>query len=266
MTDDKRFYITTAISYPNGAPHIGHAYEALSTDAMARFKRLDGYDTYFLTGTDVHGQKMLQTARAEGIEPIELADRNSDQFQAMVEALNCSNDDFIRTSQERHHVSSQEIWRRMEANGDIYLDKYAGWYSVRDEAYFAESELVDGMAPTGAPVEWVEEPSYFFDLSKWREPLLKFYEENPDFIAPDGYQLVEVTRSTDNYFANLDIKASYLGIDYAYAENLRFSLGVRKEVFDQSVTTATTFNVIVQLFPLSQRGRHASRSDSRITT
>lgn len=190
MTDDKRFYITTAISYPNGAPHIGHAYEALSTDAMARFKRLDGYETYFLTGTDVHGQKMLQTARAEGIEPIELADRNSDQFQAMVEALNCSNDDFIRTSQERHHISSQEIWRRMEANGDIYLDKYAGWYSVRDEAYYDESELTEGegdekLSPQGTPVVWVEEESYFFKLSAYQDKLLELYNSRPEFIGPD---------------------------------------------------------------------------------
>ncbi len=190
MTDAKRFYITTAISYPNGAPHIGHAYEAMSTDAMARFKRLDGYDTYFLTGTDVHGQKMLQTAKAEGIEPIELADRNSDQFQAMVEALNCSHDDFIRTSQERHHISSQEIWRRMEANGDIYLDKYAGWYSVRDEAYYDESELTKGeggekLSPQGTPVEWVEEESYFFKLSAYQDKLLDLYTGRPEFIGPD---------------------------------------------------------------------------------
>ncbi len=190
MTDEKRFYITTAISYPNGAPHIGHAYEAMSTDALARFKRLDGYDTYFLTGTDVHGMKMLQTARAEGIEPAELADRNSNQFQEMVEALNCSNDDFIRTNEERHHVSSQEIWRRMEANGDIYLDKYAGWYSVRDEAYYDESELTKGeggeqLSPQGTPVEWVEEESYFFRLSAYQDKLLNLYTSKPEFVGPD---------------------------------------------------------------------------------
>ncbi len=190
MTDAKRFYITTAISYPNGAPHIGHAYEAMSTDALARFKKLDGYEVFFLTGTDVHGMKMLQAARAEGIEPSELADRNSDQFEDMVKALNCSNNDFIRTSQERHHLSSQEIWRRMEANGDIYLDKYAGWYSVRDEAYYDESELVKGengekLSPQNTPVEWVEEESYFFKLSAYQDKLLELYETQPDFIGPD---------------------------------------------------------------------------------
>lgn len=190
MSDGKRFYITTAISYPNGAPHIGHAYEAMSTDALARFKKLDGYDVFFLTGTDVHGMKMLQTARAEGVEPSELADRNSDQFEDMVKALNCSNNDFIRTSQERHHLSCQEIWRRMEANGDIYLDKYAGWYSVRDEAYYDESELHKGengekLSPQNAPVEWVEEESYFFKLSAYQDKLLELYETKPEFIGPD---------------------------------------------------------------------------------
>ncbi|MFN3498365.1 MAG: class I tRNA ligase family protein, partial [Pannonibacter indicus] len=134
MTDKPRYYITTAISYPNGVPHIGHAYEAIATDAMARFQRLDGKDVFFLTGTDEHGQKMLQTARKEGITAQELADRNSARFRAMVEALGCTNNDFIRTSEERHHKASQEIWKRMAANGDIYKDSYSGWYSVRDEA------------------------------------------------------------------------------------------------------------------------------------
>ena len=128
------FYITTAIAYPNGAPHIGHAYEAIATDAIARFMRLDGYDVYFLTGTDEHGQKMQQTANKEGISPADLVERNVPRFQAMVERMECSNDDFIRTTQERHHLSSAAIWKRMEKAGDIYLSKYAGWYSVRDEA------------------------------------------------------------------------------------------------------------------------------------
>ena len=134
------FYITTAISYPNGAPHIGHAYEAIATDAIARFKRLDGFDVFFLTGTDEHGQKMQQTAAKEGLTARQLRDRNVPLFEKMVERLECSNDDFIHTTEERHHRSSQAIWERMEKNGDIYLDKYAGWYSVRDEAYYAESE------------------------------------------------------------------------------------------------------------------------------
>jgi methionyl-tRNA synthetase len=186
------FYITTAISYPNGAPHIGHAYEALATDTIARFKRLDGYDVYFLTGTDEHGQKMLQTARKEGIEVSELADRNAARFKDMVAALNCSNDDFIRTSEKRHHEASKAIWERMVAssNGDIYKNTYSGWYSVRDEAYYAEDETEvrpDGVryGPQGTPVEWIEEDSYFFRLSAYEEKLLALYESNPDFIGPD---------------------------------------------------------------------------------
>jgi len=188
---DKRFYITTAISYPNGNPHIGHAYEAIATDAIARFKRLDGYDVFFLTGTDEHGIKMQQTAKAEGLTPKQLADRNTPLFQDMVEVLGCSNDDFIRTQEERHHTASIEIWKRMEANGDIYLDTYSGWYSVRDEAYYDDSELVVGegaekLSPQGTPVEWVEEESYFFRLSAYQDRLLAHYEANPDFIGPDA--------------------------------------------------------------------------------
>ncbi|RCW28753.1 methionyl-tRNA synthetase [Ciceribacter lividus] len=183
------FYITTAISYPNGKPHIGHAYELIATDAMARFQRLDGRDVFFLTGTDEHGQKMQQTARAEGITPETLAERNSNEFRAMGKLLNASNDDFIRTTEKRHHETVQEVWRRMAANGDIYKDSYAGWYSVRDEAYYQEEETevrADGVryGPQGTPVEWVEEESYFFRLSAYAEPLLRHYEENPDFIGP----------------------------------------------------------------------------------
>ncbi|QXC51829.1 methionine--tRNA ligase [Agrobacterium salinitolerans] len=189
MTDKTPFYITTAISYPNGKPHIGHAYELIATDAMARFQRLDGMDVFFLTGTDEHGQKMQQTARAEGISPEELAQRNSDQFRAMGKMLNASNDDFIRTTEERHHGTSRNIWNLMAGSGDIYKDSYAGWYSVRDEAYYAEDETevrADGVryGPQGTPVEWVEEESYFFKLSEYQDKLLKLFEENPDFIGP----------------------------------------------------------------------------------
>ena len=185
-----KFYITTAISYPNGAPHVGHAYEALATDAIARFMRLDGHEVYFLTGTDEHGIKMKQTATRDGITPRALAERNTPLFKKMVEALGCSNDDFIRTTEERHHRSSEEIWRRMAANGDIYKDSYSGWYSVRDEAYYAESETEvrpDGIryGPQGSPVEWVEEESYFFRLSTYQDRLLAHYDSNPDFIGPD---------------------------------------------------------------------------------
>ncbi len=189
MTDTNRFYITTAISYPNGKPHIGHAYELIATDAMARYQRLDGKDVFFLTGTDEHGQKMQQTALKEGITPRELADRNSAEFKQMAVLLNASNDDFIRTTEERHYEACAEIWRRMEANGDIYKGGYAGWYSVRDEAYYQESETEkrdDGVryGPQGTPVEWVEEESYFFKLSAYQDKLLKHYEDNPDFIGP----------------------------------------------------------------------------------
>jgi methionyl-tRNA synthetase len=189
MPSKTPFYITTAISYPNGAPHIGHAYEAIATDAIARFMRLDGYDVYFLTGTDEHGQKMQQTATKLGLTARELRDRNVPLFEKMVERLECSNDDFIHTTEERHHRSSEEIWRRMEKNGDIYLDKYAGWYSVRDEAYYAESEThlneqkVRVASKTGTPVEWVEEESYFFKLSAYQEKLLKLYER-PNYVLP----------------------------------------------------------------------------------
>ncbi len=190
MSDKTPFYITTAISYPNGKPHIGHAYELIATDAMARFQRLDGRDVLFLTGTDEHGQKMQQTARAEGISPEALAERNSGEFRAMGALLNASNDDFIRTTEPRHHLTVQEVWRRMEKNGDIYKGGYAGWYSVRDEAYYQEEETelrADGVryGPQGTPVEWVEEESYFFKLSAYEDRLLKLYEDQPDFIGPN---------------------------------------------------------------------------------
>src|SRR6478672_9815194 len=184
-----RYYLTTAISYPNGVPHIGHAYEAIATDAIARFMRLDGYDVFFLTGTDEHGQKIQQTAAKEGLTPKELLDRHVPRFQAMAKALNCSNDDFIRTTEERHHRSSEEIWRRMEKNGDIYLDKYAGWYSVRDEAYYAADETevnehkVRLSTKTGTPVEWVEEESYFFRLSAYQQKLLDLYARE-NYVLP----------------------------------------------------------------------------------
>jgi methionyl-tRNA synthetase len=185
----KPYYITTAIAYPNGPPHIGHAYEVIATDAIARFQRLDGYDVFFLTGTDEHGIKMLQTAAREKLTPRELVARNVPRFQAMVKKLNCSNDDYIRTTEPRHYRASEAIWAAMQAAGDIYLDKYSGWYSVRDEAYYDESEtrLDDKgqrLGPQGTPVEWVEEESYFFRLSAFADKLLKLYDEHPDFVLP----------------------------------------------------------------------------------
>ncbi|GLK80975.1 methionine--tRNA ligase [Methylopila turkensis] len=184
------YYVTTAIAYPNGAPHIGHVYEAIATDAIARFHRLDGRDVRFLTGTDEHGLKMAQTAAREGVPPLDWATRNAERFRAMDERYGVSFDRFIRTTDADHYAASQELWRRMKAAGDIYLGKYEGWYSVRDEAYFDESETTLGedgsrKAPTGAPVEWVVEESYFFRLSAYQDRLLKLYEEQPGFVGPD---------------------------------------------------------------------------------
>jgi len=185
------YYVTTAITYPNAAPHLGHAYEYIATDAIARFKRLDGFDVRFLTGTDEHGLKVAQAAAAEGLPTAELARRNSDVFQRVQERLNISFDRFIRTTDADHHEASKEIWRRMSAAGDIYLDAYSGWYSVRDERFFVESEtkpLADGTriaVETGAPLTWTEEQTYFFRLSAYADKLLAHYEANPEFIAPE---------------------------------------------------------------------------------
>ncbi len=210
------FYLTTPIFYPNGAPHIGHAYTALASDALTRFQRLDGKDVLFLTGTDEHGLKMQQTAEKEGLTPQALADRNSAVFRQLMVALGAAPDDFIRTTEERHHRASEEIWRRMEAAGDIYLDTYAGWYSVRQEAFFDEKETTvgdDGVRrePLGSPVEWVEEESYFFRLSAFQDRLLAHYEANPDFVGPDerrnevisfvkgGLKDLSISRTTFNW-------------------------------------------------------------------
>ncbi len=183
------YYVTTPIYYVNDVPHIGHAYTTLACDVLARFKRLDGFDVKFLTGTDEHGQKVEKAAAARGIAPQQFCDEVSANFRELTGLLNISNDDFIRTTEERHRKSAQAIWKALEASGNIYLGKYAGWYAVRDEAYYTEDELSEGpggrkIAPTGAEVEWVEEPSYFFRLSAWGDKLLEYYEKNPAFIAP----------------------------------------------------------------------------------
>src|SRR5271165_1734049 len=185
----KHYFLTTAIAYPNGPPHIGHAYEAIATDAIARFMRLDGYDVFFLTGTDEHGQKIQQTAAKEGLTARALVDRNVLRFRAMVERMNCSNDDFIRTTEPRHYRASSAIWERMAKAGDIYLDKYSGWYSVRDEAFYDQSETRldqngQRIGPQGTPVEWVEEESYFFRLSAYQGKLLELYRRIPDYVLP----------------------------------------------------------------------------------
>jgi len=186
MPDGRPYYITTPIYYVNDKPHIGHAYTTLACDMLARFMRLDGRRVHFLTGTDEHGQKVEKSAAAAGVAPLEFCDRVSEQFRVLAGALKVSNDDFIRTTEPRHIAACQALWQQLLDRGEIYLGSYAGWYSVRDEAFYTEADLVDGKAPTGAPVEWVEEPSYFFRLSAWGDRLLAFYDQNPGFIGPDS--------------------------------------------------------------------------------
>jgi methionyl-tRNA synthetase len=185
------FYLTTAIHYPNGRPHIGHAYETIAADVIARFQRLRGRDVRFQTGTDEHGLKMAQKARELGLAPRELADEMSGYFQELFDKLEISYDRFIRTTEDVHHRASQALWRAMEASGDLYLDRYEGWYAVRDEAYYDESELIEGeggekLSPQGTPVEWTVEESWFFRLSKYQEPLLRLYAEQPEFVRPQS--------------------------------------------------------------------------------
>ncbi|MDB3952565.1 methionine--tRNA ligase [Alphaproteobacteria bacterium] len=216
MSVENTYYVTTPIYYVNDAPHIGHAYTTLACDVLARFKRLDGFDVRFLTGTDEHGQKVEKAAETAGVDPQQFTDEVSANFRKLAEAMNFSFDDFIRTTEERHKISTQALWQRLLDAGDIYLDTYKGWYAVRDEAFYAEAEIVDGpdgtkVGPTGAEVEWVEEPSYFFRLSAWQDRLLDFYESNPDFILPisrrnevvsfvkGGLKDLSVSRTTFNW-------------------------------------------------------------------
>ena len=185
-----RYFVTTAISYPNGQPHIGHAYEAIAADWLARFARLDGRETYFLTGVDEHGLKIDQTARARGLSPRAFVDEMTAHFREMADRLQISYDRFIRTTDPDHRRSAEALWQRMEAAGDLYLGRYEGWYSVRDEAYYDEAETVlaeDGkrLAPNGTEVSWTVEESWFFRLSRFQEPLLKLFAEQPDFAQPD---------------------------------------------------------------------------------
>ncbi|HEX6141244.1 MAG TPA: methionine--tRNA ligase, partial [Geminicoccaceae bacterium] len=184
MPSADAFYVTTPIYYVNDSPHIGHAYTTLACDTLARFARLEGRRTKLLTGTDEHGQKVEKAAAAAGLAPQTFTDQVSERFRELARRMDVSNDDFIRTSEPRHLRAVQALWQTLRERDQIYLDSYSGWYSVRDETYFSESELVDGRAPTGAPVEWVEEPSYFFRLSAWQEPLLRLYEECRGFILP----------------------------------------------------------------------------------
>ena len=187
---DRRYYLTTPIYYVNDSPHIGHAYTTLACDVLARFMRLDGRDVMFLTGTDEHGQKVEKSAAVAGMAPKEFTDKVSQNFRDLARAMNFSNNDFIRTTEPRHIRACQALWERLLDRDQIYLGKYAGWYAVRDEAYYAEDELTTSpsgkkIAPSGAEAEWVEEPSYFFRLSAWQDRLLKFYDDHPDFIAPE---------------------------------------------------------------------------------
>ena len=186
---DKNFYITTPIYYPSAKPHMGHAYSSIIADFFARFKRIQGYKVHFLTGTDEHGQKIQRAAEKKGMDPLTFCDEISKTFRNLSKTLNLSNDDFIRTTEKRHLKSVQNLWNILEKNKEIYLSKYSGWYSVSDEAFYSEEEIEDNNGNktaknSGSPVEWVEEESYFFKLSKWQEPLLKFYSENPNFILP----------------------------------------------------------------------------------
>jgi methionyl-tRNA synthetase len=234
-TTSTPYFLTTPIFYPNGVPHIGHAYTAMVTDAIARFQRLDGFDVRFLTGTDEHGLKMQQTAVAEGLTPLALADRNSARFRDMMSALNISYDDYIRTTEPRHERACQALWLAIEKNGDIYLDKYAGWYSVRQEAYFDEAETTvgaDGIRrePLGSPVEWTEEETYFFRLSAYQDRLLDLYARVPDFVLPrerlnevasfvrGGLQDLSISRTTFDW--GIKVPGAPLHVMYVWMDAL----------------------------------------------
>ena len=186
---NKNFYITTPIYYPSGKPHMGHAYSSIVADIFARFKRLENFNVLFLTGTDEHGQKIQKEAKKINKDPKAFCDDLSEKFKALTKILNLSNDDFIRTTEKRHHNSVIEIWKRLVDSGDIYLDKYSGWYSVSDEAFYDDDEIEDNdgekkSKSSGSKVEWVEEESYFFKLSAWANKLLDHYKKNKDFILP----------------------------------------------------------------------------------
>ena len=186
---NKNFYITTPIYYPSAKPHMGHAYSSIAADFFARFKRIDGFNVHFLTGTDEHGLKIQRAAESKNIEPQIFCDEISKTFRNLSNTLNLSNTDFIRTTEDRHKKTVQYLWSQLEKNGDIYLSKYSGWYSVSDEAFYTEEEISEKednkiATSSGSLVEWIEEESYFFRLSKWQDSLLEYYENNPDFISP----------------------------------------------------------------------------------
>ena len=197
MSTDKNYYVTTPIYYVNDKPHMGHAYTTVACDVLARFKRLDGFNVKFLTGTDEHGLKVFQSAEKRGVSPQQHCDENSKKFRDLLSLMNVTNDQFIRTTEDFHKKSAQAIWQKLVDNGDIYLDKYAGWYSMRDEAYYAEEELTKNeggvmISPFGAECEWTEEESYFFKLSAYEDKLLAFYQDNPLSVQPQS-RMNEVT-------------------------------------------------------------------------
>tara|TARA_Y100000780_G_scaffold227004_1_gene242101 strand:+ start:285 stop:1817 length:1533 start_codon:yes stop_codon:yes gene_type:complete len=188
---NKHYYITTPIYYPSGKPHMGHAYSSIISDVFARFKKIDGYNVHFLTGTDEHGLKIQRASEENKMKPLEFCNKISKTFKNLCKILNLSNTDFIRTTEDRHKKSVQHLWKELEKSGDIYLSKYSGWYSVSDEAFYNENEIEtkDGekvSVNSGSRVEWVEEESYFFKLSKWQDKLLDYYEKNPNFILPQS--------------------------------------------------------------------------------
>ena len=188
---DKNFYITTPIYYPSAKPHMGHAYSSIIADFFARFKKIDGFDVYFLTGTDEHGLKIQRAAKKKGIETLKFCNDISQTFRDLSKTLNLTNTDFIRTTEKRHKLSVQNLWKELKKNDDIYLSQYSGWYSVSDEAFYNDSEIEESngikiATSSKSPVEWMDEESYFFRLSKWEKPLLEYYEKNPDFISPDS--------------------------------------------------------------------------------
>jgi len=234
------YYITTAISYPNGKPHIGHAYEAIAADAMARFRRAQGRDVRLVTGTDEHGLKMVQAARGEGRDTLEYANEMSGYFRKMCDDLNISYDAFVRTTEPRHYEASAAIWKAMEAAGDLYLDRYEGWYSVRDEAFYDDGELVEGeggekLSPQGTPVEWTTEETWFFRLSKYQEPLLDFYRNNPDFIRPESRRN-EVIRFVEGGLKDLSVSRT----SFDWGVPVPGSLGHVMYVWVDALTTYMT--------------------------
>ena len=224
------FYISTAISYTNGPPHIGHAYEVIAADAIARFKRLDGYDVFFLTGTDEHGLKVQKKAKEMGIDPKKYVDDISKEFIKLSISLDCSNNDFIRTTDERHIKNVHSIWKILFDKGDIYLDQYSGWYSITDEAFYNEEELIKTesnsfLSPNGNPVEWVDEESYFFKLSKYENNLLELYEKNEEFIFPNS-RMNEIKNFVKSGLKDISISRKNISWGIPVKENTDHSIYV----------------------------------------